>query len=329
MSESEQNKVVEEVREEVPVTTVNEEVSKEEVVEKIEVKADEPAVVVDAAADEIKADEPVVVDATAAAEVKEDTAVDVSPADVAAILKQVEFYFSDQNFPKDKFLWTTAKNNDGWVPIDVIASFKRMRQFQPLQAIVTALRQSKELLEVNEQGTKVRRQSPLIEPAPQDKQAAFLRTIYAKGFDGANETESTQTEIERFFESFGFEIRQVRLRRDNEKKFKGSVFVEFANVDDANKFLSLDDKPKYNDVELETSTKKAYVDKKAEENNGFAGSSSSSKSKRPFDAFREINQRKRKSEDNDQGEEDKPKRRFGGGRGGRGGRGRRRGRGRR
>jgi lupus La protein len=40
---------------------------------------------------------------------------------VAKIVKQVEFYFSDSNFPNDKFLRGTADKNGGWVPVATIA----------------------------------------------------------------------------------------------------------------------------------------------------------------------------------------------------------------
>ncbi|KAK9366384.1 hypothetical protein V1509DRAFT_630199 [Lipomyces kononenkoae] len=242
-------------------------------------------------------------------------------SDSAAILKQVEFYFSDQNLPKDKFLWTTASANDGWVPISTIASFSRMRRFQPLEAIVDALCKSKELLEVSEDRAKVRRRIPLKQPAPEEKATAFMSTVYVKGF--GEETSTSQFDIENFFEGFGFGVRQVRLRRDADKKFKGSVFVEFSNVDEAEKFIAYEPKPMWKDSELEILSKKAYVDKKATE--GKTGSSKDNK--RPFDAFREMNSKKRKAEDDDVDEEDKPEKKSG--RGGRGGRGGRRGRGKR
>ncbi|KAK9235738.1 hypothetical protein V1525DRAFT_408994 [Lipomyces kononenkoae] len=250
-----------------------------------------------------------------------DASVLPSSSDSAAILKQVEFYFSDQNLPKDKFLWTTASANDGWVPISTIASFSRMRRFQPLEAIVDALCQSKELLEVSEDREKVRRRMPLKQPAPEEKATAFMSSVYVKGF--GEETPTSQFDIENFFEGFGLGLRQVRLRRDGDKKFKGSVFVEFATVDEAEKFIAYEPKPMWNDTELEIMSKKSYVDKKAAE-----GKTGSSKDKRPFDAFREMNNKKRKAEDD--AEEDKTEKKSA--RGVRRGRGRgrgKRGRGRR
>ena len=84
-----------------------------------------------------------------------------TPEEVAAaVLKQVEFYFSDKNFAKDKFLKEeTAKSPDQWVNISVLATFNRMKVLVPsldLKVIADALRSSTEV-EVSEDGAKVRR----------------------------------------------------------------------------------------------------------------------------------------------------------------------------
>lgn len=102
--------------------------------------------------------------------------------DAAEILKQVEFYFSDANLPRDKFLWTQTQSDpkkEGWVPIATIASFKRMQRFRPIEAVVDALRASKELLEVNEEGTHVRRKIPLVRQNKDQFVEAMKRTVYA------------------------------------------------------------------------------------------------------------------------------------------------------
>lgn len=66
-----------------------------------------------------------------------------------------------------------------------------------------------------------------------------------------------QKELEDYFHQFG-EISSVRMRRKDGqgRPFKGSVFVEFAKMDDLQKFLALDPKPQWKDgTELETMTK--------------------------------------------------------------------------
>ena len=103
-------------------------------------------------------------------------------SDAEEILKQVEFYFSDANLPRDKYLWTLTQSDPkkaGWVPIKNIASFKRMQRFQPVESIATALRASKELLEVNEDGTMVRRKVPLVRLTQDTFTELGQRTVYA------------------------------------------------------------------------------------------------------------------------------------------------------
>ena len=105
----------------------------------------------------------------------------------------VEFYFADSNLPFDKyvryihfffgspflpfrFMWTLyTKDPDHWVPVDTVASFKRMREFNAngQEWIANALRLS-DFLEVDETGTKVRRRTEVQEPKD-----SFERSVYA------------------------------------------------------------------------------------------------------------------------------------------------------
>lgn len=89
----------------------------------------------------------------------------------------VEFYFNDANLPYDKFLWTaTQKDPEGWVPIALVSSFKRMKEYLPkgVPWISTVLRRSESLLAVSDDGKKVRRIPELRPPVD-----AFGRSIYA------------------------------------------------------------------------------------------------------------------------------------------------------
>ncbi|CAD6229777.1 unnamed protein product [Miscanthus lutarioriparius] len=78
------------------------------------------------------------------------------------IVKQVEYYFSDENLPTDEFLLKyVKKNKKGFVPIETIASFRRMKKLvQDLSVIEAALRTSPKLV-VSSDGKRVRRLHPL------------------------------------------------------------------------------------------------------------------------------------------------------------------------
>lgn len=134
-----------------------------------------------------------------------------------------------------------------------------MRHFQPFSAIVDALRDST-FLELADDDTAVRRKKAW-EPSF-DNTAAMRRSIYAKGF--GEELPSTQFDIEAYFAEFGA-TNEVRLRRSEEKLFKGSVFVEFETEELALSFLQQENKPKFKGIELQTMSKKEYCDKKSED----------------------------------------------------------------
>jgi lupus La protein len=204
-------------------------------------------------------------------------------------IRQVEFYFADSNLPYDKFMWTLhSKLPDHWVPIETIASFKRMREFQPfgLEWLVDALKLS-DFLEVDETKTKLRRSTEVTEPKDQ-----FQRSIYAKGF--GDETSTLQAELEEYFDKFG-RVNAVRMRRDQEKKFKTSIFVEFADFSTVEKVLKSDPQPTWNGEELLIMSKEAYCDKKIEEK-GLKGKAAENRkdamNNRGFNAFRLMGQEK-------------------------------------
>ena len=137
-----------------------------------------------------------------------------------------------------------------------------MKHFQPFEAIVEALRTSKEV-ELTDDDTCVRRKFPLPENFfDVIAKESDPRTVYVKGF--GEETPSTQFDIEAFFVPYG-PTRAVRLRRNDEKHFKRSVFVEFETTELANAFLELDPKPKYNDKDLQIMSKTEYQEKKQED----------------------------------------------------------------
>ncbi|KAI3464796.1 hypothetical protein Pfo_021459 [Paulownia fortunei] len=96
------------------------------------------------------------------------------------IVKQIDYYFSDDNLVKDNFL-RSKMDDHGWVPITLIASFRRVHQLtKDIQVILESLRYSN-VVEV--QGDKVRRRNtwnkwlhsygwPNTDPGPQTPGAA-------------------------------------------------------------------------------------------------------------------------------------------------------------
>ena len=109
------------------------------------------------------------------------------------IIRQVEYYFSDENLPTDKFLLNAMKKNKkGFVPISTIATFHKMKKLtRDIALIVSALKESSFLV-VSADGKKVKRLSPLpevrdpkiftvlVENLPEDHSDENIRAIFGK-----------------------------------------------------------------------------------------------------------------------------------------------------
>ena len=118
-------------------------------------------------------------------EVKKEEVSRTSPELVKNIVRQVEYYFSDFNLPRDKFLREEIRKDDGWVTLKTLMTFNRLaRLSKDAKVICGALRESSELMEVSKEGDKVRRSEdkPLPDDADAFRKETAARTVYAKGF---------------------------------------------------------------------------------------------------------------------------------------------------
>ncbi|KAI9301186.1 hypothetical protein BJ944DRAFT_10027 [Cunninghamella echinulata] len=170
------------------------------------------------------------------------------------------------------------------IPISTIANFKKMKMIsEDFDTVVAALKEGdSELIEVNEEN-QVRRKTKV------EEQDHASRSIYAKAFEVEKATEDNiadllnlQDDIQEFFEQFGT-VLCVRMRKEQKPKgeFKGSVFVEFSTPEEAEKVAAMD--LEYKGKKLELLTKKAYVEKKAEQ---YKGKEKPQYKKFGFNAFR-------------------------------------------
>lgn len=133
-----------------------------------------------------------------------------------------------------------------------------MRNYQPYEAVVAALKESKKLVVSGEEGKEsIARREPFDPAKTQDD--LETRSVYAKGF--GEEKPSTQFDIEALFARFNV-VKSVRLRRTPMGEFKGSVFVEFETPEQVEAFLALDPKPEWQGQPLEIRSKASYVQEK-------------------------------------------------------------------
>ena len=203
----------------------------------------------------------------------------MATADISAvelqIIQQVEYYFGDANLRKDKFMKQTLDENDGWMPLATLLKFNRLKKLSDDADVISgSLKKSTSgLLEVAEDNTKVRRSlsRPVPELTDSVKKETNVRTVYIKGFPTTFKLE----DIESFLAAEGFAkgvIGNVVLRRQLESRdFKGSVFVEFINLETSEKFLESKHSLEGSDEALITLSRNDYYKKKEDERKELRG----------------------------------------------------------
>lgn len=198
--------------------------------------------------------------------INSDVKIEVPTNVDSKIVKQLEFYFSDTNLPYDKFLQNEIKNDDGWVKIEVLLTFKRLASISkdPL-VIASAVKNAIDtILEVNESNEKIRRKLDNAIPVANQEfiNEMIERSIYCKGFPKT----ATMDELLEFAATFGDKvITKVTTRKiKNTKDFKGSLYFTFSTKEQADDFLKRES-VKYNDVELERRWERDFLENKKKE----------------------------------------------------------------
>ncbi|KAI3898901.1 hypothetical protein MKW92_010327 [Papaver armeniacum] len=173
----------------------------------------------------------------------------------AKVLRQVEFYFSDSNLPRDGFLKTSiSESEDGMISLALICSFSRMRNHLGLagdvksedvsedtvKSVAEVLRKST-VLRVSEDGNKVGRSTELS-GLEEVVEQLDIRTIAASPFEHG----VTLEEVESFFTQYG-KIKGF---------FCGTALIEFSTEEDAANVLTKS--LLYGGAELELTPKKDF-----------------------------------------------------------------------
>lgn len=179
------------------------------------------------------------------------------------IIRQIEYYFGDTNLPRDKFLQDEMKIEDGWVSLATMTKFNRLKQLTTNHKIIaTALRKSDSgLVQISKDSVFIRRnpEMPIPENTEERRNEFNDRSAYVKGFP----LDASLDTLIAHFEKYA-KIDTVYMRRDQDKKFKGSVFVTFANKEDCDKFLA-EPETKYEDAVLIKKSKTQYFKERDED----------------------------------------------------------------
>ncbi|CAM0882650.1 unnamed protein product [Alopecurus aequalis] len=134
------------------------------------------------------------------------------------IVKQVEYYFSDENLPTDEFMLKfVKKNKDGFVPIGVIASFRKMKKLVQDHSIIEAALRTSSKLVVSPNGKRVRRLHPL--PCSELKDVT-KRTVLVENLPLGFSMESIQ-------EKFGTVGKVMKVTIHDPQESAGSKKPEF------------------------------------------------------------------------------------------------------
>ncbi|KAJ0070404.1 hypothetical protein NL108_007713, partial [Boleophthalmus pectinirostris] len=178
------------------------------------------------------------------------------------------YYFGDHNLPRDKFLKEQLQLDDGWVTLETMLKFNRLKALTTdTTVVIAALQKSKMgLLELHDDKTKIRRSpnKPLPEVNDEYKANIAHKSVYMKGFP----LETSLDEIQEWLNGKG-KIENIQMRRNLQKQFKGSVFICFDTEESSKQFLERSDVKTFKDNELLVLSREAYHAKKAEERKQF------------------------------------------------------------
>ncbi|KAI9921341.1 hypothetical protein PsorP6_002577 [Peronosclerospora sorghi] len=134
------------------------------------------------------------------------------------IKKQVEFYFSDSNFRRDRFLREETKKHDGgYVPFSVLFTFKKLAALTVDATVLQKAISDSDIVELNEDKNALRRKNPLPETDDSPE-----RTIVLAGLGKAP---PTVDEIKEGLKSLNVELLYIG-RKSFHRKFSGVVHVE-------------------------------------------------------------------------------------------------------
>lgn len=182
------------------------------------------------------------------------------------IIRQVEYYFGDYNLPKDKFLQEEIKKDDGWVSLDTMLNFQRLKSLTTDKDVICGalLKSPAKLLEFSEDKSKLRRSpdKPLPELSDARRQDIVGRSVYMKGFP---KEDTTLDKLLEFLKGFGttdnVQMRNWHDKVEDKWNFKGSIFVTFPTKEEAAAFLKLES-VKYGDQELIRKWQSEYIEEK-------------------------------------------------------------------
>ncbi|KAJ8262090.1 hypothetical protein GJAV_G00162060 [Gymnothorax javanicus] len=155
---------------------------------------------------------------------------------LAEVKKQVEFWFGDVSLHKDKFLKQLIDDSrDGYVDISALTTFNRMKKMTTDVKLISRALKNSSVVEVNLEGTKIRRRQPLGEkPENVDERTVYVELLPKN---------VTHRWIERVFCKCGTIVYISIPRYKSTGQPKGFAFIEFEREDQAQKATEMLNNP--------------------------------------------------------------------------------------
>lgn len=153
------------------------------------------------------------------------------------VLRQLEYYFSDSNLPKDRFLRKEmAKNEDQYVDVDVLLAFNKMKSLGATKEQVNAVVKNSALLSCDPDGEKIKRVTPLPKVSQFPNRAVFVMGWPSRTAD-PDAKDPTIEEVTELFAPCGT-VLDVNLRRDSQRRFRGCMFIEMESPEAAERVVA-------------------------------------------------------------------------------------------
>uniref|UniRef100_A0A914PXD7 HTH La-type RNA-binding domain-containing protein n=1 Tax=Panagrolaimus davidi TaxID=227884 RepID=A0A914PXD7_9BILA len=161
------------------------------------------------------------------------------------IVKQVNHYFSNENLSHDRFFQREMNKDHGWVKIDFLLGCNALKRITQNKATIAAALKDSDLVEVSDDGEKIRRnpEIPLPDNMPQFWQDLKKRT---RGFP----RNTSNDEIMQFLNSYGEVVDLIKQKHKRAREFRGCVFVTFKDEATAQNFICNPDTNRFRQAEL-------------------------------------------------------------------------------
>ena len=143
--------------------------------------------------------------------------------DMDKLLKrQIEFYFSDSNLRRDKFLRKKIfESKDYYVSVEMIMNFKKIQQITTDKDKFLDICRNSNTVQLNKDETMIRRNGPYKKKT---RYESSICQIYLENIPLETKVEDLEEELQHFGN-----IQYVKFR----KGFPGTAFIEFDTIPEA------------------------------------------------------------------------------------------------